>query len=84
MVRRLLSSFLTAPFLSGFPKPHARPSTSRPVPTGRSSLRLTPAMAAGIANHIWTIEEIVRLVPEPVAKKRGAYKPRQPKAAISN
>lgn len=48
------------------------------------SLRLTPAMAAGIADHVWSIEEIVRLVPEPVAKKRGPYKPRQPKAAISN
>ena len=33
---------------------------------------------------VWSIEEIVRLVPEPEAAKRGAYKPRQPKAAISN
>lgn len=40
------------------------------------TLRVTPAMEAGIADHAWSIEEIVRLVPEPVAKKRGAYKPR--------
>ena len=45
------------------------------------SLRVTPAMEAGIADHVWTIEEIVRLVPAPVAKKRGAYKPRALKAA---
>lgn len=45
------------------------------------SLRVTPAMEAGIADHVWTIEEIVRLMPEPVAKKRGQYKPR---ASISN
>ncbi len=38
------------------------------------SLRVTPAMEAGISNHVWSIEEIARLVPEPVAKKRGAYK----------
>ena len=48
------------------------------------SLKTTPAQAAGIAAHVWSIEEIVRLVPEPVATKRGPYKPRQPKAAISN
>lgn len=49
------------------------------------TLRVTPAMAAGIADHVWSIEEILALVPEPVAKKRGPYKPRQPKAAaISN
>lgn len=38
------------------------------------SLRVTPAMAAGISDHIWSIEEICGLVPEPVAKKRGPYK----------
>jgi|GEM_PF-5558409 len=26
------------------------------------SLRVTPAMEAGIATHVWTIEEIVRLI----------------------
>ena len=46
------------------------------------SLRVTPAMAAGVSDHVWTIEEIVRLAPEPVAKKRGPYKPRQPTPAV--
>lgn len=40
------------------------------------SLRVTPAMAAGISDHVWTIEEICNLVAEPEAKKRGAYKKR--------
>jgi hypothetical protein len=40
------------------------------------TLRVTPAMEAGIADHIWTIEEIVRLVPEIEAKPRGPYKKR--------
>lgn len=46
------------------------------------TLRVTPAMEAGIADHVWSLEEIAALVPEPVAKKRGPYKPRQ--SAISN
>lgn len=44
------------------------------------TLRVTPAMEAGISNHAWSIEEIARLAPEPVATKRGSYK----KAIISN
>lgn len=46
------------------------------------SLRVTPAMEAGIADHVWSLEEISALVPEPEAKKRGPYKKRQPE--ISN
>jgi IS1 family transposase len=38
------------------------------------TLRVTPAMEAGIADHVWSLEEIAALVPEPVAKKRGPYK----------
>lgn len=38
------------------------------------SLRVTPAMEAGLAHHIWTVEELVALLPEPIAKKRGVYK----------
>ncbi len=38
------------------------------------TLRVTPAMEAGIADHVWTLEEIAALVPEPEAKKRGHYK----------
>ena len=40
------------------------------------TLRVTPAMQAGIADHVWSLEEIAGLVPEPVAKKRGPYKKR--------
>jgi len=37
-------------------------------------LRVTPAMEAGLTDHVWSLEEIAELVPEPVAKKRGPYK----------
>lgn len=46
------------------------------------TLRVTPAMEAGICDHVWSIEEIARLIPEPVSKKRGAYKTRN--SIISN
>ncbi len=42
------------------------------------TLRVTPAMQAGVADHVWSLEEIAALVPEPVAKPRGPYKKRQP------
>ena len=48
------------------------------------TLKVTPAMQAKIADHVWSIEEICNLVAEPEAKKRGPYSPRQPKADISN
>jgi len=38
------------------------------------SLRVTPAMAAGIADHVWSVEELVALLPEVEPKKRGPYK----------
>lgn len=41
------------------------------------TLRVTPAMEAGLSGHVWTVEELVALMPAPVAKKRGPYKPRQ-------
>ena len=31
------------------------------------TLRVTPAMQGGLSNHIWTIEELVALLPKPVA-----------------
>ena len=40
------------------------------------TLRVTPAMEAGLAHHVWTVEELVSIMPEPAAKKRGVYKPR--------
>jgi hypothetical protein len=47
-----LCSFKTWGFLS-FVRPHK--TLSKPYPT-------TPAMAARISNHIWAIEEIVKLM----------------------
>jgi hypothetical protein len=41
------------------------------------TLRVTPAMEAGIADHVWSLEEIAALVPEPEAKPRGPYKKRK-------
>jgi len=38
------------------------------------SLRITPAMAAGLMKGFMSIEDIVNLVPEPFAQKRGSYK----------
>jgi IS1 family transposase len=54
------------------------------------TLRMTPAMAAGISNRLWEVSDIVALVEKAEtaapAKKRGPYKPRAPKRAeaISN
>ena len=39
-------------------------------------LRVTPAMEAGLAGHVWMVEELVAILPEPTAKKRGSYKQR--------
>lgn len=38
------------------------------------TLRVTPAMEAGISDHVWTLEEIAALVKEDEPKKRGPYK----------
>ena len=38
------------------------------------SLRITPAMAAGLTDHVWELSDIVNLIPEPEPKKRGPYK----------
>jgi len=48
------------------------------------TLRVTPAMEARIADHIWSLEEIAALVPAPEAKKRGPYKKRHVRHEISN
>ena len=49
------------------------------------TLRVTPAMAAGLTDRLWTVADIVGLLEAEEAaqplKKRGPYKPRQPKAA---
>ena len=39
------------------------------------TLRITPAMAAGIADHVWSMEDIATLTDAAYApKKRGSYK----------
>src|SRR3984893_3510914 len=46
------------------------------------TLRVTPAMAVGISNRLWSMDDIVALIDaaEGEPKKRGAYKLRQPKS----
>ena len=43
------------------------------------TLRVAPAMAAGISDRLWSMEDVVALIDaaEEPAKKRGPYKPRQ-------
>jgi len=38
------------------------------------TLRVTPAMEAGIADHVWDIDEITALLPVPQQGPRGSYK----------
>jgi hypothetical protein len=44
------------------------------------TLRVSPAMAAGVSDRLWSVEDIVALIDaaETEPKKRGPYKPRQP------
>ncbi len=41
------------------------------------SLRVTPAMEAGVTDHVWSLEEIAALAPIEAPKKRGPYKKRE-------
>lgn len=45
------------------------------------TLKVTPAMEAGLTDRLWDVEDLVALVDanEPAPKKRGPYKKRQPK-----
>jgi len=38
------------------------------------TLRVTPAMEAGVTNRLWTVMEMVALLPKPISKPRGPYK----------
>lgn len=46
------------------------------------TLRITPAMAAGVSDHVWTLDEVVAVIDaaEPPPAKRGPYKKRTPLA----
>jgi hypothetical protein len=35
------------------------------------TLRVTPAMAAGLSDHVWDLAELVALMPKPVARAWG-------------
>ena len=39
-----------------------------------STIRCSPAMAAGVTSHLWSVAEIVELLPAEAPKKRGPYK----------
>lgn len=41
-----------------------------------STVRCSPAMAAGVTPHLWSVAEIVALLPAEAPKKRGPYKKR--------
>ncbi|HMG87308.1 MAG TPA: IS1 family transposase [Terracidiphilus sp.] len=41
------------------------------------TLRVTPAMESGLSNHVWSVEELISLLPVKQAKKRGPYNKRQ-------
>jgi hypothetical protein len=42
------------------------------------TLRITPAMAAGVTDHVWSVADIVSMIEaaEPASAKRGPYKKR--------
>jgi hypothetical protein len=42
------------------------------------TLRVTPAMAAGVTDHVWDVADIVAIIEavEPASAKRGPYKKR--------
>lgn len=43
------------------------------------TLRVTPAMEAGVTNRLWTIDDLVNLLPEPVYGPRGPYRKKNSK-----
>jgi len=50
------------------------------------TLRVAPAMVAGLSTTLWSMEDVVALIDAAAgpAKARGPYKPRAAKSAISN
>jgi hypothetical protein len=49
-----------------------------------SSLRVSPAMAAGVSDKLWSLDDVVALIEarEQPPKKRGPYKKRQPRVSV--
>lgn len=47
------------------------------------TLKMTPALAAGVSKTLWSMEDVVAMIDSKAEapKKRGAYKAREPKAA---
>lgn len=41
------------------------------------TLKVMPAIEAGVTDRLWTVEDIVDLLPAPVFKPRGPYKKRE-------
>jgi len=39
-----------------------------------STIRVTPAMQAGLSDHVWSMDELIAVLPETESKKRGPYK----------
>ena len=61
--------------------PHDSPRQRAPDHTPRTWLRRTPAMAAGLADHCWTPDELLRLqipLPRRVPPTRRGHPPRRP------
>lgn len=44
------------------------PMADRCVSRTEQTLRVTPAIAAGISDHVWEIDELIALMPTPVAR----------------
>lgn len=42
--------------------------------TQDASFKMTPAMAAGVADHVWTLDELAALMPEPTVAAWGSRK----------
>jgi len=38
------------------------------------ALRVTPAMAAGLTDHVWELADLIALMPKPVARPWGSVK----------
>jgi len=41
------------------------------------TIRTTPAMASGVANHVWKLDEMIALIPEPTVAAWGSKRLRQ-------